>query len=296
MEAVLQSSVLTYNCPAVVPTLEQTYRITCTDECGQDDEPSTVSGTALGACGGTPSWCRCLPTEGLELYGYGDPMTFEKTLFGARLSLCAALTGNVYCYQSGETLLHAECPCGGHPIGCDECPIILSLRDSGFALTDRQRGVDFDLNNNGTMERVPWTAVRSDEAFLALDRNGNGLIDEGRELFGNFTAQFPSQERNGFRALALFDDALNGGNEDGRITTEDSIFEHLKLWHDENHNGWSEAWELQALTDHGIEWIDLSYGTSARTDEFGNEFRYWSTFGLGNGESSTMWDVFFTPH
>ncbi len=153
-------------------------------------------------------------------------------------------------------------------------------------------GVHFDLDSDGTPgERVAWTESRSDDAFLALDRDGNGTIDSGRELFGDVTPQMPSDNPNGFRALAVFDDALNGGNEDGRIDSQDSIFESLKLWLDRNHNGFSESEEIMPLSSR-VNWIELEYGTSSRVDEHGNEFRYWAESRLANSRIRRIWDVF----
>lgn len=174
----------------------------------------------------------------------------------------------------------------------DNTPVLVDVSGDGFSLTNPANGVSFDLNNNGSAEQLSWTSAGSDDAWLVMDRNGNGSIDNGSELFGNVTPQpIPpaGEEKNGFLALAEYDKPSHGGNGDGVIDDLDTVFTSLWLWRDINHNGVSEALELFSLQALGLKTLEFSYKTSKYVDQYGNRFRYRAKVKDTNGARAGRW-------
>ena len=140
-------------------------------------------------------------------------------------------------------------------------PLIIDLGDSGIVLHSLENGVYFDLDNNGFAERTAWIDI--EDGFLALDRNNNGTIDNGGELFGDqVKLSDGSKSSSGFEALKELD-----GNEDDVIDENDETYEKLRVWIDSNHNGKSESNELKTLDDLGVISISLEHEEISYIDE-----------------------------
>jgi hypothetical protein len=218
--------------------------------------------TSAQACGSCPEVCgesecscgvfACGSAEFCSLTGNADPCQYPGGC------------------PSGEVYYNGCCATLG-------TPILIDLAGDGLDLTNLSAGVLFPIAATPLMYKVSWTEPGMDDSWLVLDRNENGRIDNGTELFGNFTPQPEppaGQSKNGYLALAVFDETGSGGNHDGLISAGDKIFSTLRLWRDANHNGESEPGELTTLTAAGVLSISLEYRESKHRDAFGNVFRY----------------------
>lgn len=196
-----------------------------------------------------------------------------------------------YCWTS---CIGSYCPPQND--GAPGCPILVDLENDGIHLTGLDDPVWFDIDADGALDLMSWTD--RGEGLLALDRDGDGSIDSGAELFGNHTPLADGTAAlNGYLALAELDTWIHGGNNDGQIDPADAVFGSLWLWMDRNHDGISQSGELQALDEAGIVAIALDYKRSNRSDRHGNEFRFlgraWRVGRNGVERPVLTWDVFF---
>jgi hypothetical protein len=174
-------------------------------------------------------------------------------------------------------------------------PIVVDLDMDGILFGPAGRGVYFDVNADGFPDLVQWVRPGGDEAFLVLDRNGNGLVDDGSELFGVGTPLFEGGKApNGFVGLAQYDQPLLGGNDDGLISAGDPIWSRLALWLDSNADGVSTPDEMRRLDSAGF----TSFGTIPKVrryvDEAGNALPYWAWATTTLADRKTiMVDVYF---
>ena len=177
-------------------------------------------------------------------------------------------------------------------------PILLDLDSNGFHLVGLEEGVDFDMDGDGVVERLGWTRGDQLDAFLCNDRNGNGLIDDGTELFGNFTPLAGGgRAANGYLAVRELDTPALGGNGDGYLNEADSGFHALCLWIDLDHDGATDEGELTSLTEMGVLEVEHEYTVTRRRDRHGNLFalksRGWMEGSGGSERRLQTYDVFF---
>ena len=159
-------------------------------------------------------------------------------------------------------------------------PLAIDLDGNGIETSNIKNGVYFDIDSDGFAEKTAW--LNAKDAFLAIDRNKNGVIDNATELFGDLTAE------NGFEALKAMD-----SNGDGVIDANDAGWEDLMLWIDAINDGVSQSEELVSVKDAGIERIELNYQEQNVTDENGNEHRQTATVYWQDGHTTVIEDIWF---
>ncbi|WP_218082773.1 FG-GAP repeat domain-containing protein [Anthocerotibacter panamensis] len=226
--------------------------------------------------------------------GIADPAVFYPN--SSYMHYLSSTTGKVVTYANNCGNVNTRGNFTYLGLNAALSPIIIDTAGDGFDLVAAADGVTFDFEGFGFATRSSWTKPFSNDAFLVLDRNGNGKIDNGGELFGNHTVQPATMDPNGFIALAEFDKPALGGNNDGLISSKDAVYSKLRLWFDISHDGKSQPAELQTLVSKGITALDLDYKESRREDQHSNQFKYRARVldikGVQAGRWA--WDVFFS--
>lgn len=175
-------------------------------------------------------------------------------------------------------------------------PIVVDLGNNGINLGPAGVGVYFDVDANGVRDHVQWVQRGGDEGFLALDRSGNGIIDDGAELFGVGTPLVLEGRNapNGFVGLAQYDSRQLGGNDDGLITEADAIWPQLRIWLDADADGISKTEEMRTLKSTGITALETIPKRRKHVDAAGNWIPYWAWAQQRSRPGRTlMVDVFF---
>lgn len=167
-------------------------------------------------------------------------------------------------------------------------PLIIDFGTAGIDLCSLTDGVNFDLDNNGYAEKTAW--IGTEDGFLALDRNGNGIIDNGGELFGDQVDIGEGRlSSSGFEALSMLDD-----NGDALIDESDDCYDKLLVWVDSNHNGYSEAEELHPLGYYEIKEIQLNHTEGSVVDEStGTMMAEFAAVVYQNGAEATIGEFWF---
>jgi len=198
----------------------------------------------------------------------------------------STLTAPVQSSRGGVVLTFvpkSSCDTTPVPVGS---PLVLDLDGNGVRLTDER--VRFDLAATGEMARIP--ALQGQDAFLALDLDGNGRIDSGVELFGNATSCGARRCSDGIEALEQHD-----ANHDGAINAADAVYSELRIWRDDNRNGSCEAGELTSLAEAGIRSISLAARLDLSfVDARGNAATRSLVFERSTGARGLMPDVWFS--
>jgi hypothetical protein len=168
-------------------------------------------------------------------------------------------------------------------------PIVLDLNGNGITTLAMVDGVQFDLLASGQPVQTGWVAPT--DGLLVRDLSGDGLINNGTELFGNATVLADgSTASDGYQALAELD-----SNHDGVISAADAAYSQLGVWVDANSDGISEAGEVQRLVALGITEISVTAQITS-TQDHGNTIGLTSSYQTADGVSHLAGDVWFATH
>lgn len=182
---------------------------------------------------------------------------------------------------------------------CYQDPLIIDLGQDGLHLGPAGHTVNFDMAGTGIAIEMQWVKPNGNEAFLVMDKNGNGIVDDGTEMFTNYGYLILEDRTadNGFVELAQYDNLNLGGNDDAYIDANDEIWSRLSLWLDINADGISTPNEMLSLEDAELTRLGaIAKENSGRRDEAGNVIPLWAWVFNDNATGNKkhkMYDVFF---
>ena len=183
-----------------------------------------------------------------------------------------------YAYTSYTTLVSGE---ADMTWDAAITPIVLDLDHNGIQTIAREDSTGkFDLFGNGKAINSGW--ISSGDAFLAIDINHNGKVDNLSELFGG------TSKGDGFAKLAAFD-----SNGDGVVDAKDAHFADLRVWQDLNGNHQTDAGEMRTLAEAGVASLKVDHVDLPAVDAQGNLHLERSSAVMADGSSIDMADVYF---
>ena len=183
--------------------------------------------------------------------------------------------------------IHALSTTQTQAYGTFSTPMVLDLNNDGIKTLGVSEGVSFDIFADGTKVNTGW--VSSGDGLLVLDRNNDGSINDGSELFGSSTTLSGGvRATDGYAALRELD-----ANQDGVISQSDKIFDDLCVWVDSNSNGATESGEIKTLASLGITQINLQASVGLEIDN-GNVLGLVSTYETTDGATHAAADVWFS--
>ncbi|MCC8116163.1 MAG: hypothetical protein LIP18_03265, partial [Planctomycetes bacterium] len=160
-------------------------------------------------------------------------------------------------------------------------PLVLDLAGDGIDLKGAEDGVEFDMNGDGTRANMGF--IKGDDALLFIDSHGDGLVHDGRQLFGN-----QDGHANGFEMLQSYD-----SNGDGVIDENDEIWDKLRVWVEKTEDGVCEEGETMSLKEAGITSINVGYKDVRVDDGKGNLIGQVGQFTRDDGSTGLAADAWF---
>lgn len=198
-------------------------------------------------------------------------------MIGASASLSGSFSSTRVDVNIGGTRIDANAVIAISNVIVD--PLVLDLNGDGIDLKSAEEGVAFDMNGDGQQTQMGF--IRGDDALLFVDTHGDGVVHDGRQLFGNTQGH-----ANGFEMLAAHDE-----NGDGVIDENDAIYDQLRLWVEKNEDGVCESDETMSLREAGIKSINLGYQDVREDDGKGNLIGQTGSFTRDDGSSGYAADV-----